>query len=191
MAASGGHVEAVRILLACKADPLLQNWYGNALHCAAEAGQCASIRELVSHGMDPNCLSRAGFRPLSCTLDNEQVDAFETLLSCQADISLRPKYLSYSILHHAVVYGCQGIVDVILRRQLVDLESRTVGGQTALHLAACQHRPAILVRLLDAGAEVNTLDNSGNSPLGWAHRQRDMAAVSILLQRGADEKLAS
>jgi hypothetical protein len=50
---------------------------------------------------------------------------------------------------------CVGIVDVVLRRKLVSLESRTASRETALHLAARLHYLAILVRLLNAGAEIN------------------------------------
>ena len=86
-AASDGRVEAVRILLDHGADPSLENWYGNALHCAAEAGQSESIRELVARGMDPNQHRTHGFSPLACTLDNDQAEAFETLISCGANVN--------------------------------------------------------------------------------------------------------
>lgn len=57
-ASSGGHVSTVRILLERGADPYLENWYGNALHCAAEAGKSATITVLVEYGMSPNDCER-------------------------------------------------------------------------------------------------------------------------------------
>ena len=89
-AASCGLVEIVQILLAQGADPYIENRYGNALHCAAEAGESGesgTIRVLVKHGMSPTRSDARYSRvPLHCTLDRDSVDAFETLLSLGASI---------------------------------------------------------------------------------------------------------
>jgi len=71
LAASGGHFKALQLLLEHGAEPGLRNWYGNALHCAAEAGQFTSIQELVACGMGPNIRTEDGRLPLSCTLDHD------------------------------------------------------------------------------------------------------------------------
>ena len=42
-ASSYGHESLVRFLLSRKADPTKQNWYGTALHGAADAGQVSAI----------------------------------------------------------------------------------------------------------------------------------------------------
>lgn len=63
-AAGAGHEKIVQMLLDYKADPYIENWYGNALHCAAEAGRCAVIRLLVSHGMSPSTQGRDGAMPV-------------------------------------------------------------------------------------------------------------------------------
>jgi ankyrin repeat protein len=86
-AASRGFVSTVKILLDRGADPHLENWYGNALHCAAEAGNCATIRELVTYGMSPNSCKQYLRSPLSCTIDNDHADAFEILITLGADIN--------------------------------------------------------------------------------------------------------
>jgi ankyrin repeat protein len=157
-AASCGHVEAIRILLDHGADLLPQNWYGNALHCAAEAGQCEAIKLLVSYGMDPNIRSPQGYLPLSCCLDNDHVTAFETLLDFGADIHLPtcvPGDATNSIFHDAVEQECVRIVDSILHHRWFDLKSRNDEGKTVIDLAADLYDPTIFTRLLKASAEVN------------------------------------
>ncbi|KAL4971555.1 ankyrin repeat-containing domain protein [Aspergillus desertorum] len=88
-AASNGQARIVRALLQKGADLSLENWYGNALHCAAEDGHSNTIRQLVSSGMSPNVRSRIGRHPLDCTLDRDSADAFETLLDLGAKIKKR------------------------------------------------------------------------------------------------------
>lgn len=50
IAASGGHTDTVAYLLEVGANPRLCNWYGNALHCATEAGQANVIPLLIKAG---------------------------------------------------------------------------------------------------------------------------------------------
>ena len=116
-AASKGNVSTVRMLLERGADPYLENWYGNALHCAAEAGKSATIRELVAYGMSPNACERYCWSPLSCTLDNDRASAFETLVNLGADINAIDVYGEdrVPILHQAASYDCLNIMDLVLK----------------------------------------------------------------------------
>lgn len=88
-AASTGHVSIVRMLLEKGADPHLENWYGNALHCAAEAGHSNTISELVRYGMNPGRCPYYSRIPINCTLDNDNAAAFETLVLLGARIDGR------------------------------------------------------------------------------------------------------
>ena len=51
-AAAGGHEGCVRMLLERGSDLTHENWYGTALHCAAEAGEVTSINALLSTTFD-------------------------------------------------------------------------------------------------------------------------------------------
>lgn len=51
IAASCGHVSIVTELLHRDVNPYLSNWYGSALHYAAEAGHSDIIHELVRYEM--------------------------------------------------------------------------------------------------------------------------------------------
>lgn len=91
----------------------------------------------------------------------------------------------YSILHEAVSMNCVGIVNLILQNRWVEAEMKTHSGQTPMHLAACRPHPAILKRLLGAGADVNAKDHFGHTPLFYAQKAKADDAVAVLLQKGA------
>jgi hypothetical protein len=80
-AASQDQIATVCELLSRGADPYKSNWYGNALHCAAENNAITSLKELLNRGFDPNTLSPLGRSALSCAFDNDCVEAAELLLS--------------------------------------------------------------------------------------------------------------
>lgn len=163
-AASKGHVAVMRILLERGADPHLENWYGSALYCAAEAGYAGSIHELQRHGMDPNACLESRRLPMFCTLDNDRAAALEALVDLGADTKTQTEDGS-SIFHVAAFHNQINIVEMILRRRLVDLESKSMKGHTALHYAVMGNHASIVAMLLDAGADVDAKDNYGYVPV--------------------------
>ena len=90
MAASAtvGSLETVRLLKERGARLHQENWYGNALHCAAENGKTRMCQYLIEYGLDPNRRSRKGRgkTPLDCTLDNDHVETFQALLRLGAKL---------------------------------------------------------------------------------------------------------
>jgi hypothetical protein len=165
-AASRGYVSTVKILLDRGADPYLENWYGNALHCAAEAGNCATIKELVAYGMSPNACKRYLRSPLSCTIDDDHAEAFETLITLGADIDLG-SISELPVLHEVVVFDALNIMDVVLRHHWGYLERKTKEGYTALHYAAFAGNSFMWQKLIEAGAKPDVRDGRGITPLQY------------------------
>ena len=64
-------------------------------------------------------------------------------------------------------------------------------GRTPVMLAAEDGNTPMVRLLLEAGANVNALDNLGYQSLHWAatNRQRDGSTVKLLLEHGADPVL--
>jgi ankyrin repeat protein len=145
----------------------LENWYGNALHCAAEAGKSATIRELVTHGMSPNVCERYYRSPLSCTMDRDSAAAFEALIDLGADINaIDPQSESgFPILHQVALYNCLNIMDSVLRHRWGELDQKSEDGRTALHVAADEGNLLMVRKLVEAGADVNARDRRGTTPL--------------------------
>lgn len=183
-AASRGHVSIVRHLLQRGANPYLPNWYGDALHCAAEAGHSATIRELVHYGMDPNGSGYHHRIPIHCTVDRDNAAAFETLVSLGADLDAFDKN-GLSIIHLAALYNAVKIIDMIVQRHLVDLETKTEDGFTAMHFAVVGNNTTILQRLVEAGADINARNDMDKTPLDYAIQHGYEDATSLLLKYGA------
>lgn len=182
-ATSNAEVSTVRLLLEKGADPYLENWYGNALHCAAEAGNDATIRELVNYGMSPNACERYCRSPLSCTLDRDSGSSFETLVTLGANINSIDLFddSRLPILHRVAFSNCLNIMDLILKHCWGDLECKTEDGCTALHLAAEGGHLLMVRKLVRAGADIDAKDNQENTPLFYlAYHYEFDGAESIL-----------
>ena len=67
-----------------------------------------------------------------------------------------------------------------------DIESRSAKGWTALHVAAGFARVSIISYLVRHGANVNTVDEDGDTPLITATALGCQYTVQMLLTSGAD-----
>ena len=68
-----------------------------------------------------------------------------------------------------------------------DVNTRADSGRTVLHLATDKpEAAAVLVALLRAGAEVNAMDDDGETALMWACHRMNSPAVCVLVTAGAD-----
>jgi ankyrin repeat protein len=65
------------------------------------------------------------------------------------------------------------------------LDAGDKDGWTALHVAAKRDHPEVIARLLDAGADIESEDESGKTPLTYATETGSMHAASLLQSRGA------
>lgn len=82
-AAPEADTETLFLLLQHDANPYIRNWYGNALHCACEAGMSDNVRLLLQHGMKSygDLSDDQGDRsPIACTLDRDSLDCLCTLV---------------------------------------------------------------------------------------------------------------
>jgi hypothetical protein len=154
-AAAAGHVEVTRYLLQQGADPLIPNWYGNALHCAAEANEAPAIALLLEAGMNPDTRTANGVTPLACTADNDAADAAAVLLSHGADPMNIGTERESNILFAAVQDQCPRLVSLILSRKCVDIEVKGgYFGLTALRTATLLLHVDIIQLLADATYDV-------------------------------------
>jgi len=73
----------------------------------------------------------------------------------------------------------------LLRLEPELLESRTGLGETALHYLAVENQLRAVVLLVESGAEVNTLNSCGGTPLSEAASLGYVELVEYLLSQGA------
>lgn len=86
------------------------------------------------------------------------------------------------LLSIAAACGHMPVVDHWLRAG-VAVDARAVDGSTALHAAAMYGQRAMVARLLEAGADIASVDSSGHNVLDALERDR-AATVTIAMQRG-------
>jgi ankyrin repeat protein len=177
LAAGSGHAATVQALLDRGADPYASNWYGNTIQCATEAGEVGVIRLLVKNGMPAGNDPRYDRLPIASTTDRDSVDALSVLLELGANLVEFSKDKQEgdchsdgetNFLHRAAMHGASGIVSMLLKKQLVCVDSSCRGNRTALHHAAAEGHVDTIRVLLAAGAEVNHLDDQRLTPLDYS-----------------------
>ena len=184
-AASSGQVKTVKLLMSQGADPTKANWYGSALHCAAEAGQCDSIRLLLDSGMNIDLRDTFGRTPLHCASDQRHLLATELLLDMGADPNVRDN-LGIMLIHDAAQVGDERLMRRLLRDVRVDISATTVRGMRALHYAAMGGHTNIVRMLLDVDHEIDARGRGGYTALHLAASMGEENVVRLLVEAGAN-----
>ncbi len=135
------------------------------LNVAIQANQLSGLRLLIQAGADVNCAGRvSGKTPLMLALEKPVV--MRELILAGADVNVRT-----------------------LPREHVSLSGGRRdwrGGDTALHLAAAANHVEAVKLLIQAGADVEALNESGAAPLDVALRVGSVtAAATALVEAGA------
>jgi ankyrin repeat protein len=160
-----GNAEAVKLLLAHKADP---NGLGpDRLPVILPAsGNAVILEALLQAGAKPNVDDGEGRTPLIMAVANGPSDSVRVLLAYGAEKEVRP--FGSTPLLIAVDRGDQKSAEALLQAG-AEVNARTRDeGRTALHLAAMRKDPTLTALLLTNKADVNARDSSGYTPLDYA-----------------------
>ncbi|KAL8659664.1 MAG: hypothetical protein Q9202_007017 [Teloschistes flavicans] len=185
-AASCGHNDLVNLLLSMGADPKKKNWYGTALHCAAEADQVQAIHTLCEVHVDVDILDDHGRTPLFCAAESGHIDALRALLGRGANVD------SYccgrgSVLHEAILQGAMVDVIHILLAYHANPNILDAEGLSPLHrIARRDEAEQVVQMLLKYGADVNGHGKDGSTPLQHAALADNTGLVRLYLDSGAD-----
>ena len=184
-AAGSGQQGVVRLLMSKGADFEKKNWFGTALHCAAENGSVASILELVENGVSIDIRNRRGHAPLHCATMSGHLEAIKTLLGKGAAINAID-HQRYTSLRYAIVWEqAPEIVQTLLEHN-ADTSIRSKRGQTPLHDAAVMNSEDALLLLLKHKADVEAKEKNGATPLHFAAEKNHLTIVRHLLNHGAE-----
>lgn len=170
MAASSGHIDIIRLLLQHGADPTIANWYGNALHCAAEADRPEAIAEFVGFGMSPNdCDKNKGHGsckpPLLCVLDRDGVSSLKVLIGLGASIREAEDWHRRPYLHQAAMLRASKIVEYLVLNDLADVNCKSRTGQTALDCAIALPSTETVRTLIRVGADLKQISPRSSAKL--------------------------
>ncbi|KAL9040677.1 MAG: hypothetical protein Q9214_004389, partial [Letrouitia sp. 1 TL-2023] len=184
-AASKGHVGLTHMLLSIGANPRKENWYGAALQCAAEAGQVATILEILKTGQSIDSRDSRGRTALHCATLSGYKNAIHILLEKGVDVNAKSIY-DATALHNAVVWEQPPDIVRLLLENGADPEIRNMKNVTALHDAVGMGNKDALMLLLEFNADVNARLKHGETALHLASDKGCIAMVTILLDHGAE-----
>ena len=194
-ASSEGNRTMTDLLLNRNADVRLQNWYGTALHCTAEAGKAACIPQLIAAGLSVDFRDKFGRTSFHCATISGQLETMKVLLELGADVNAQCNSDGYDMgctpLRYAVLCECSLEVVKLLLVKGAKLNPSVVPMVTPLHDAAALDLQDALELLLDHGLDANTKATNGSTPLHFAACNDHTKIVSFLLARGADTNAQS
>jgi len=185
----GNREAAVKLLLERGANPNIRCEGDNAypLHFAVEKHRLPIIRLLVEHGADT--IGEGDYHELGVIGWATAWDYIEP----------SPEIVAYLLAHgtrhnifSAVAMGEADVIGDLVARTPSDLERRMNGTRMRgmpLHLAVMKNQPASLTRLLDLGANTESLDEAGFSALDLAALNGRHDLAQALLERGARLRL--
>jgi ankyrin repeat protein len=174
-AARNGNTEIVKLLISKGADVQAKDRDGTAtLSMAAMAGNTDIAELLIMGGADINTKDRWEWTPLHYACWRDHRDTVEFLLSKGADINSKEEEGKTPIAV-AKSEGCNEIVELLRAR----------GATESLHDAVIIEDANDLKRLIASGADVNAMDENGQTPLHVAASRGSKKMVELLIEKGA------
>lgn len=210
LAARSGILESVKTLFEMGADftsrtPFLKD---TALHIAAESGSPAVLNFLHSAVLlsDPAHLSDKGTpvdvanmlgqTPLHLACSNDRADNVSTLMKLGADPT-KSDTKGHQAIHMTAATGAVTALSVLIKAWqksplalTKNIESNSLKGENALHIATGQGHVDLAAALLFYGADPNRADNDDETAAFKAARAGYDDVLRLLATYGADLSLA-
>ncbi len=191
-ATAGGHGEIVRFLMSAGADVNAQTQQGaTAILQAAVSGNKETFDLLLATGASTDVVDMDGDNLLHCAAMGGNLDILNAALAKEIDINGADNR-GLTPLLFAAQSGRTEAVQLLIDRG-ADVGAQSLYGETGLHLLMelfwRQMDSAALTTarvLLANGANVNSRDTWGMTPLYRAAQAGSSAYISLLLESGAD-----
>jgi ankyrin repeat protein len=162
-------------LIARGVPPRLTRYEGRTpLHIAAERGHVEMVRFLVGCEARIDAADDKGWTPLMLAMEGNHEAVVEHLVESGATLTLAAAaYVGDTTAASRFLAGG------------VDVNARTIGRQTPLHLAALSGRQSMVELLITRGAEVGAVTQWGDTALHVAVANRHAEIARLLLAKGA------
>ena len=153
------------------------------------------LKVLVNNGLDINSINLYGGNLVSYIAFSESTETLEKWIELGADVDKKNDN-GTTPLNFAIAGNNVRVVEFLVKHG-VSIDHKNLHGSTPLHYAITglySLSPKIPIILIEAGADVNTLDGEGNSPLYKLRKQKqygwgayDEKIEQMLISRGAKE----
>ncbi|XP_017781821.1 PREDICTED: ankyrin repeat domain-containing protein 17-like isoform X2 [Nicrophorus vespilloides] len=185
-AASAGHLDIVKLLVAHGADVNAQSTSGNTpLMYGCAGGHQDVVRFLLGNGASVEDHNENGHTPLMEAASAGHVGLAMILLENGAGINTHSNEFKESALTLACYKGHLEMVKFLLEAG-ADQEHKTDEMHTALMEASMDGHVEVARLLLDSGAQVNMPTDSFESPLTLAACGGHVDLAMLLIERGAN-----
>ena len=155
--------------------------------CPAMWADPAVCQVLIDAGADIETKDEKGFSPLLFASNEGATDTAKMLLKAGADVSATDNK-GHTCLTLAAYFGHTETVRYLVSFPEVDV-NHAGDDWTSLHWAGQQNHPDVVEVLIDAGANIDTIDEEGFSPLLRASKDASLDTVKMLVKAGADVSL--
>ncbi|KAF7654361.1 hypothetical protein LDENG_00070750 [Lucifuga dentata] len=190
--ASRGFTDCLRLLLQRGANVDLAPGGATALHESCESCQPECTKLLLSHGANANAVSEDGVMPLHMCTSPKSLECAKYLLQYGAAINGRSLDEDDTPLHVAARNGLPEHIELYLHYGAA-VDKQNHEGFTPLNAACSQPQKVqdlgryfkACQLLLEAGADVHTMDEDKRNPLHMACKNVNADIVEMLLAHGA------
>ena len=155
-----------------------------ALHTAVQQEHADVVQVLIDAGADIETKNDDGHSPLHLASISGELITVKMLVEAGADVRAVDAY-GNTCLILAANHGHTDTVRYLVGLPEVDLNHQEYRNFTALHFAVQEKHGDVQV-LIDAGADIETKDANGCSPLHVASISGELATVKMLVEAGAD-----
>ncbi|XP_075406952.1 transient receptor potential cation channel subfamily A member 1 [Tenrec ecaudatus] len=195
-ACSKDNSEALQLLLNKGAKPCIQNKWGCfPIHQAAFSGAKKCMEIILKFGDDHgysrhnhiNFVNNGKHSPLHMAVQSGDLEMIKMCLDNGAQIELMENG-KCTALHFAATQGATEIVKLMLASYSgdSDIVNAVDGNQeTLLHRASLFDHHELAEYLISVGADINSIDGEGRSPLLLATASASWNIVNLLLSKGA------
>ena len=190
VAAIGGAEEAVRALLAEKANPNVANdarW--TPVHYAAVANNAQMIQLLHECGGELHTTSLKENSPLSLAVMNDSEEAAALLMQKSTRLGNWRNSRNWTALHLAASKNAPKMLQLLSRSDKVDLNAVTDKGHTPLALAVLQACLQAVEVLLEVKANPDICNSVGWSTLHMVAEQDACYMIRLLCVAGANTEI--
>jgi ankyrin repeat protein len=196
LAAGKGELARLEAFLEAGGDVNVLNDKGRtALMAASRGGHFEIVRSLLSKGANPNLVDNDSDTALKAATmaaplvditpapgsSAESIEIVKLLLASGADVNA-PK--SWPALVCAAESGNDEVIKLLLENG-ADINAKNVSGMSALSRSIYDRKFKTARLLIASGADVDSRDNRGDTPLMFA-AQTDFDVLRNLLDKGAD-----
>ena len=152
--------------------------------CPAMWSNPAVCRVLIDAGADLHTKNEKQESPLHYACESGALDVVKMLVEAGAGVR-DTNDEGWTCLHVAVQFGHTETVRYLMGLPFVDMNHRDSDNRTALCVAVDEERTDIVQVLIDAGADIDTQNNEGWSPLHTACEYGGLDIVKMLVRAGA------